>query len=167
MDNATVGATSEIEFASLAQVGVSVEVTPKLVVEVDAVQMGWSVFDQLIITAENPAFTDTLPENYDDALSFRLGVEYDLSDKLVLRGDYVRDTAPGPDETLGPILPDADRNGISVGAGWEFMPCTTLDIGYLIMMFEDRSTNGKSLMGFNGTYKNTAHLFGINISKQL
>jgi hypothetical protein len=47
------------------------------------------------------------------------------------------------------------------------MPCTTLDIGYLIMMFEDRSTNGKSLMGFNGTYKNTAHLFGINISKQL
>jgi hypothetical protein len=62
-----------------------------------------------------------------------------------------------------PLLPDADRKGISLGASIALSAKTRLDISYLYLRFSDRSTEGGDPDGYNGTYKTTANLLGFTL----
>ena len=46
---------------------------------------------------------------------------------------------------------------------WAFTSNARLDIGYLHLMFPERSTEGKDPDNFNGTYKNSAELLGFTL----
>ena len=61
---------------------------------------------------------------------------------------------------MTPLLPDADRNGVTVGAGitrgkWTF------DAYNLFLFVVNRSTEGKERNGYNGTYKTYVNAFGV------
>lgn len=154
------------------QIGASYEVMPKLTVEGDFQYVGWSAYDQLEITLPTgpalPAIFGGQPlqkspapakKDWLDGMLFRLGGEYTLNEKVMLRAGYIRDLTPQKTPYVEPMLPDADRNDISIGGGYKINDKMNVDASYLIVLFEDRNS---TYPGFNGTYKSSAHLFSVN-----
>ncbi|MEW6703001.1 MAG: outer membrane protein transport protein, partial [Bacteroidota bacterium] len=96
----------------------------------------------------------------------RGGLEYKASESFALRGGVFYDRNPVKDEYVEPTLPDADRVGLNVGFGGKLTENLGIDFSYLLLLFADRQITG-SKFGFNGTYSNVAHLFGLNFSYSL
>ncbi len=126
--------------------------------------MGWSSFQELPITfTENPELSDTVEELYDDTSQYRLGVEYKASESWAFQGGVLFDETPQPPESMSPLLGDGDRTGVSVGLSWMHGAMRT-DVGYMYLMFDERSTEGYSLDGYYGRYDSKAHLLGASLS---
>jgi len=101
--------------------------------------------------------------NYDDGFILRFGVEYFLNEMLTLRGGYLFDSNPTPDEYMTPRLPDSDRHGISIGVGYKVSDLLTIDASYMYLQFVERTVENQ-FQGFNGTYNSNANLFGLNFN---
>ena len=110
-----------------------------------------------------PLLSSVKPENYEDSLTYRLGVEYKKSETWSWLFGALYDESPVPTESVSPLLPDANRTGISVGFSWAFSPSMTLDAGFLHLMFPERSTEGRDYDNFNGTYTTSAELLGFSV----
>jgi len=154
-------------YPAVMALGVAVTPLPDLTVEVNVVQTQWSAFDTLAInfTAPYTPLTEKVPEGYADVRSYRIGAEYRLPDwKLALRCGYLYDASPAPPQSVTTLLPDADRDSFQLGIGYATGNNTTVDLSYMYLKFKDRSTEGISTAGFNGTYKTSANLFGMTIT---
>ena len=95
--------------------------------------------------------------------TYRLGIEYKHSPKISWQFGGLYDPTPVPIESVSPLLPDADRWGVSLGATIALSVKTELQIGYLYLKFKDRSTEGVDPDGYDGTYKTTANLLGFTL----
>jgi len=160
-------ATTSIKFPSVLFAGVAYRPVRNLELEADFQFTGWSSYDQLEINfdKETTAQKDQVfPKNYKDVFMIRLGAEYTLGN-LQLRAGYIFDKNPVPDESLEPLLPDANRNDLSIGFGYRLTPNWTVDVSYMVVLFNQRTTDpGVTMNKFDGTYNSTAHLFAIDIS---
>ncbi len=146
---------TNLEFPDLISLGVAFGLTDRVLVEFDLNQTGWSSFDQLPLTFVNhPQFSQVVPEEYEDALHYRLGVRVDAGDNQ-WRFGYVYDESPQPDESVGPLLPDANRDGITIGFGWH----DRLDLAIMYLQLIERTTT-TNRDSFFGTYNTTVWLVG-------
>jgi long-chain fatty acid transport protein len=123
----------------------------------------WSTFSSLPLTfTERPDLSGVIPENYKDTWQFRVGLERHINDRWAVRGGYFFDQSPAPDITVGPLLPDADRNGAALGGTWT-SGRLAVDVAYWHLFFKDRSTNGVNRDHYDGTYNSSADLFSVSI----
>jgi long-chain fatty acid transport protein len=153
---------TEIEFPDSASLGVAISVTPSVLVEVDANWTGWSTFDVLPLTfTEQPELSSLVPQEWEDCYNYRLGIRWDLSPVTQLRFGYVFDENPQPDTGVGPLLPDSDRNGFTVGYGHKGSRFST-DFALMYLPFDERTTS-TNRDNYNGTYNQTAWLFGVTL----
>jgi len=141
-----------IEFPDSYSIGVAIALNPRWLLEVDYNGTNWSTFEQIVVDfggALPPLVSDQF---WEDTNHYRLGLKWMRGGDREWRFGYVLDENPIPDETLGPLLPDGDRNGFSVGYGngrW--------DLALLYLPFDEREiTTNEEL--FNGTYNTTAWL---------
>jgi long-subunit fatty acid transport protein len=69
---------------------------------------------------------------------------------------------------MEPMLPDADRNDLSIGAGYKINENLTVDASYLLVLFADRTSTYKptTTTSFDGTYKSSVNLVSLNIGYQ-
>jgi long-chain fatty acid transport protein len=152
-----------IDYPSEARVGLAWH-GQKWGAEADVVKMGWSSFDKLPITlAAYPALSSVRDEKYEDSNTYRLGIEYKHSPEISWQLGGLWDPTPVPVESVTPLLPDADRWGVSIGATFALSGKTDLQIGYLFLKFKDRSTGGVNPDGYEGMYKTTANLLGFTL----
>ena len=155
--------STRIEFPAIASLGLA-QRWDKWTVEADVNWYGWSSFDQLPITFETrPDLSETIVEDYDDSFQFRIGLEHRFSERFALRGGYFFDQSPSPVESVSPLLPDADRNGIALGLGWDPAGRFHVDAGTWIILSPQRSTEGVNRDGYNGTYDSHALTVGLSI----
>jgi long-chain fatty acid transport protein len=111
-------------------------------IEGDVILTFWDEFDVRVLDfAQNtPVLRDVvLRRDFDNTWSFRLGVEYSLTDQWAIRGGYVYDKTPVPDQAVDPILPDGSRNAITFGAGYSGEGWT-FDVAYMLLLIEDRTS---------------------------
>jgi long-chain fatty acid transport protein len=152
---------TEIEFPDMASLGFAFGLTRSLLAEIDINWTGWSSFDALpLVFPTVPTLTSIVEQGYEDAYNYRLGFQYTTARGSHWRFGYVFDESPQPDEAVGPLLPDADRNGLSVGYGsaggrW--------DAALLYLDAETRTTT-TNRDGFNGTYTTDAFLVGLTVN---
>lgn len=133
-------------------------------VEADVMKMGWSSFKELPITIDGyPTLSSVRPENYEDSYTYRLGVEFKKSASWAWQFGALYDESPVPTESVSPLLPDADRIGLSVGVSKQLSEKMRLDVGYMHLVFPRRSTHGKDHDNFNGRYENQAELLGFTV----
>jgi len=131
--------------------------------EVDFNYVAWSRFNALFFEFnEDPSLNTLRPQNYDDKWSLRTGFGYDLWEELTLRGGYYFDPTPQPEGAMSPMLGDVTRHGISGGVGYH-TGAITFDGFILVLISTDRSTNGLSYDGYNGTYSSFGNVFGLNV----
>jgi long-chain fatty acid transport protein len=145
--------------------------SPDWNVEVDATWTGWSAVDRFEIQFTNGLPPEVTTFGWHDAMTYSLGLEYHVSPTVRVRGGYLYDLSPIPDEYATPLIPDADRQGVSVGVGvtsdrW------SLDAGYQFLMFKRTKNNsvGSSSNSnvplvdarANGQYRSNAHVLGVS-----
>jgi long-chain fatty acid transport protein len=152
-----------------ARFGVSYRVTEDWMVELGIDYVGWSSYDTLRIRFDkapgNPSASGTVinPRNYTNAPVFRLGTEAKVSDILKLRGGVYYDVVPVDAKFTQPILPDANRLGVSAGAGIKLGDRFMIDVAYLFVYGFQREVKG-SVFGFDGIYNAWANAASLSVS---
>ncbi len=112
--------------------GLSFKATDKLTINADAQYTNWKKIDTIGITYDNAvwqaskahpllgaAFNNDFVLNWKDAIQWRFGLEYAISEKLAMRAGYYIDPSPSPAETLNVLLPEIAYNVITVGFGYK------------------------------------------------
>lgn len=160
---------TNIEFPDSASLGLAFALTQNLLLETDFNWMGWSTFDAVPIDfvggATNSLPDAEIPEQWDDAQNYRLGLRWTASPSSEWRFGYVFDESPQPEESVSPLLPDADRNGITVGYG-HTGPGLGYDVALMYLDFEER-TRARSFPGegpFFGSYNTQAVLLAFTLN---
>jgi long-chain fatty acid transport protein len=164
----TTKAYGTLKLPATAAVGVAYDFG-RLTVEADLDWTMWSSFQELRITNVSvPQYTVVRAQNWRDVMAFRAGLEYRVTDPVALRVGYSYDPTPVPAETLSPLLPDADRNYYTAGAGFKFGNWT-VDISGIYIDKKDRKVsnirveNG-SPVGQNGEWTGNSWLAGMDIA---
>jgi long-chain fatty acid transport protein len=164
--NTNVPAQTTVQYPALTAFGAAYKFTDNLTVEVAATYTQWSVFDATVLSfsAVNgiQAPTATLAHNWKDVWSYRIGMNYQATPKFGFQLGALYDQTPQPNTDLGPLLPDANRTGVSFGLGYKIGKASSIEFGNLFLFFHDRSTSGQNQDGYNGTYKTFADLAVLN-----
>ncbi|MFQ6037531.1 MAG: OmpP1/FadL family transporter [Candidatus Aminicenantales bacterium] len=171
-------AATAFNFPHVLGVGVAFSPTDRLLISADFHYILWETYDKFTVDIDVPLpipgveFEDKLvEENWENSWLIRGGFEVMVTDSLALRGGAFYDKTPQPVETMDPILPDADRVGITAGLGYK-SGNFVLNVAYQFEPFMERTSPNRRLEpyqlpgGINlgeGTYSTTAHLFGISL----
>lgn len=160
---------TNIEFPDMASLGLAFALSPNLMLETDFNWTGWSTFDAVPIIftggTGNSLPDSEIPENWDDANNYRAGLRWTTSPSSEWRFGFVFDESPQPEESVSPLLPDADRNGYTIGYGHNG-PGLGFDVAVMYLDFKER-TRARSFPGegpFFGTYNTQAVLLGVTIN---
>lgn len=131
-------------------------------VELAGVWEGWSVFDEISakpndVNVENvsgvgsiPVGPLTLPHNYRDTFSIRLGGDYRASQDLSLRAGYTFETGAVPDDHYSVFLPDSDKHMLAAGLSWN-LDKWSLDAGTAYYFLADREITDSKMRQINPT----------------
>lgn len=113
--------------------------TPDLAVFADWSFWKWNRFSALNIDFESPLTPDfTQQQDWKDASIVSLGVRWQRSDRLTLRGGLALNKTPVPSpERRTARIPDSDRTWVGVGAGWQFSSQLHGEFGYAHLFMED------------------------------
>lgn len=117
--------STELGLPHILSLGIGYQVSPRLLVEFNAVHFGWSNFEELALNfAPDPSGTlsSVIPEHYEDKWQFRVGLDYAVNERWSLLAGYARDQTPQPKESMSALLPDASRNDFSIGAQYATGP---------------------------------------------
>lgn len=130
-------------------------------IEGDLAWTMWSSFDRVALSyPETPALSVSLPQDYENVLQGRIGLEYLLSDTWSVRGGYSYDHGPQPTTTVSPFLHDSNRHGFGLGGSWKHGQ-VRLDLLARYLLFVSRSTDGLNRYDYNGHYDTTSFHLGI------
>jgi long-chain fatty acid transport protein len=157
------GVTTSLPLPSLFSLGVASQVNDRLLLEFNYNRIQWSTFDMLEFNfTESPENDKSIREDYVDTSQYRFGAEFVATPELALRGGFVYDESPQPSGSVGPVLPDADRKGVSIGAGYQ-LGDVELDVYNLFLFFADREIRD-NWDGYDGDYQNYTNLFGLGLT---
>jgi long-chain fatty acid transport protein len=166
--------TTEIVLPDLIQAGISYKATDNFSLNADLDYTWWSTYDRLVLQSPtifvlSGGLTDTSVDEkqWKNTWSFRVGVQERLSGQWKVRAGYVYDQTPVPEPHFETRAPDSDRQGLTIGAGYQSGP-VTVDASYMYLMFKSRTITDSLADGttqvLNGTYKSQAHLFGLTLA---
>ncbi|MVF14894.1 aromatic hydrocarbon degradation protein [Ketobacter sp. MCCC 1A13808] len=130
-------ATVDLKHPAHFSTGVSVQVTPRWKINLDAKWTDWDVWEGFRVEFDAPfelgslagkivphyASTTSLviPRNYESVWNVAMGVEYQYNDRLVLRAGWEPRKSSVPDDKLDVLLPMGEADLYGVGLGYEFL----------------------------------------------
>jgi long-chain fatty acid transport protein len=155
-----------LRFPAISSLGVAWKWGEAWTFEGDANFVEWSVFTDLpIFFEQSPSSNETIVENYDDTWQFRFGMER-RAGAFTYRGGYYYDQPAAPDPSLSPILPDAGRNGGTLGLGYAFGKERrwTIDVYELALFLQHRHTYLVNRDGFDGHYRSYVNASGLSLA---
>ena len=161
------GMETALKFPQMVIVGVANRAIPRLTLEGDVQWSNWNTLDSQAIRFDNNtlALQDTsVPLDWEDTWTFRIGGQYDVSDAVAIRAGYTYDPSAVPDATLSPVFPEPDKHEVNMGLGIT-QGSWTIDFLYGVLITESRQANN-SLTGFpnhNGTYDGSAQAVGLSV----
>ncbi|RSK24300.1 OmpP1/FadL family transporter [Hymenobacter metallilatus] len=157
---------TRLKLPSGLAVGLADQMTKNLLVTFDFTLTGWSSYDSLNFRTEAGPHVRT-GRRYEDAMSFRVGGEYTVSNDLLLRAGVSYDETPIRDEYISPELPDGNRLGGSLGASLR-LNRLLLDLGYGLDVTGKRTArvNRTQYQSPNiaGTYRTLVHTLSAGVS---
>ena len=105
----------------------------------DITWTGWSSFDKLVIEFDNPAQADSITtEDWDDVFRYSIGLDYQYSDRMILRTGIAYDETPVPSaERRTPRVPGNSRSWLSFGFTYMIEDTMTVDLGYSHLFISD------------------------------
>ncbi|GAB3331357.1 outer membrane protein transport protein [Hymenobacter humi] len=152
-------------------VGIGITPTEKLTVGFDVNFTQWSEYRALrfdFTKDGQPAQvgTGTFSESkrsYEDALTFRLGGQYMVNDKLAVRLGTGYDMSPVRDGYMTPETPDNNRVIATAGVGYNVTERLGVDASFMFQAIQKRTQTESDLLN-NGTTDRPAGTYRTNIS---
>jgi len=166
------GADGDVTLPQMLSLGVGFHPVDRIHLELSAIYTGWSSYDELKISFDNPALLGTSEstsvKDWDNVWRYQFGLEYKVTDALDIQLGYVYDQSPIPDRTADYLIPANDRQLYSLGGSYHWTNWT-LDLSYTYLKIDDRTIAGRAGEGilpsqFEDGY---THLFGVSVSTQL
>ncbi len=154
--------STTIELPAQASFGVGVAISPEWLVELDVNWSGWSSFDEVVVDFKGALPPIRIGQGWKDAHNYRLGFELTTSKGTQWRFGGLFDETPQPLETIGPLLPDGDRRGVSLGYGFRG-PRVGIDLAVTYLAAEERLTLVND-SGYNGSYESSGLLSAATFS---
>jgi long-chain fatty acid transport protein len=156
------GIKTTIAYPGIATLGIGTTALNGWQLELDGTYTTWSRFKNLDIAfLTTPANNLHRPQNWTNTWSYRIGANKAVNDNWDVRFGGVYDMNPQPTEGVGPLLPDANRVGPSLGIGWH-NGHWSFDATEFRLHFLPRNTFGSNLDNFNGVYKTDANLITVD-----
>ena len=153
--------------------GFSVQATEKLLLAAEFNRQYWSAYESLDFDFSNPDSTDSSNlRDYQNATTWRIGAQYDLNEKLTLRGGYYFDETPVRSGLYSPETPRNDAHGFTTGLTYNINDHLAIDASFLYLYFDevDESYDADptdTIDAFSGTYKSNAIIGGLGITYKL
>lgn len=148
-------------------VGAAYDTGTRLRIVAEAAWTDWGESDALALGFADPELSDRVPLAYEGAWTVRGGLEYRDPTGIVLRAGYAREESPAPVRGVNPLLPDADRNTFSIGAGVRWGRID-IDAGYRISLFDDREGVAFPADAFpDGIYETIEHRLAVGLAHRL
>lgn len=146
--------------------GLGYHLNEKWTLAADFQYVFWSAYEELVFDFEKN--TDLLadsynPRGYENTLIYRIGAEFNQSDKLALRAGAYYDQTPISDNLLNPETPGMNKIGLSFGGTYMLSEKLALDVSLLYIKGLEREAS-YSPANFSGTYNTTAVLPGLGLS---
>lgn len=158
-------------------------------VELAATYEAWSVFDEIEATPNEVAVDNvpglggipigplSVPQNWQDAYSVRLGSDIELSQAFTVRGGYTFETTAIPDERYSVFLAEGNKHLVGTGLSYDF-GSLVLDASLGAWIIPERNiTNSKVkqinptdgddeqvIIVGNGTYNQIYYAGGVGIT---
>lgn len=154
-----------------AVVGVALKLSPELTTMFDVQWTQWSSWDSVVVDFDN-APDEPLILDYQDALTYRVGADYSINDRVLLHAGYSYNKPAAKDASVSPFLPDAERYFISGGVGFrvsERFSLNAFGMSAKVGARRGRVVNRESLSQTaeqlnEGLYTSTAQLFGATLT---
>jgi long-chain fatty acid transport protein len=138
----------------------------------------WSAYNSLDLEFLNTDGTVALesinPRNYNDASTYRFGIQHSPIDKLDIRVGYYFDESPVQDGFFAPETPRNDSNGFTAGLSFNVSEKLAIDASFLYLNFEEVDASYDAFLEsdgtpapFAGTYKSSAVVAGLGLSYKL
>lgn len=153
--------------------GIGVRPSDKLLLAFDANLVGWSRYQSLDFRYTNGVLggnaASSSKRQYQDALAFRVGGQYKVTDNFTVRAGTFYDFSAVRDGFVTPETPDADRIGVTAGLSYEFAQRFGIDASFLFEDFMKRSQSQDDLISNGtadrvaGTYKTTIAVPGVQL----
>ncbi|MGI4824508.1 MAG: OmpP1/FadL family transporter [Janthinobacterium lividum] len=153
--------------------GIGVRPNDKLTLAFDANLVGWSRYQSLDFKYSNGvlggATSSSSKRQYEDALAFRLGAQYKVTEHFTVRAGTFYDFATVRNNFVTPETPDADRIGATAGFTYSLGNHFGIDGSFLFEDFMKRSQSQADLVSSGttdrvaGTYKTTISVPGVGL----
>ena len=157
--------------------GYAYQPNKKWTIEADAEWTGWSCVKEEFLTYPNetPGSLKSNTLNTDNPASrdwrsvwaYGIGAEYQATDKLELRGGFLYEQSPIPSVNFEPVLPDSNKHGITMGAGY-LLKNVKIDASYAFFKYTDRDITrdavGATTTNVNGKYKGYVNILGLSLT---
>lgn len=148
----------------------------KWTIEADAEWTDWSCVEEEFLTypdekdatrlstlnTDNPASRD-----WRSVWAYGIGAGYQATDKLELRGGFLYEQSPLPSANFEPVLPDSNKHGITMGAGY-LLKNVKIDASYAFFKYRDRDVTrnavGATSTNVNGKYKGYVNILGLSLT---
>ncbi len=154
-----------LRLPAIWSVGAAWNLGERITLEGDVNYTEWSLFKDLpVYFQQTPASNERIIEDYDDTWRYTFGAEHRLT-AFTYRFGYYYEEAAAPVASLSPILPDAGRNGGTLGLGCAFGKDKqwTLDLYELALFIQHRHTELANRDNYNGHYKSFVNASGFSL----
>lgn len=182
-----VSASTQLPLPDRLQFGVAYRWSETLTTEFDIERVGWSEYDQLVLTSTGgaiPAGTvfSTTRNHWRDVSNYRLGfvLELDSKTQLLLGAGY--EVKAQGDNYFDASIADTDRYMLSVGGVYSAADNWQIKAAYQYAWMDGRSVNGRDYVNqlvtsgglntdpngsdvYNGKYTGHIQMLGIGVSK--
>jgi long-chain fatty acid transport protein len=159
---------SRVKLPPQLSLGVAYQPQDRLLLSFEVQWVGWQRFDSLSIHLSKPVRNLPLypARAFRSVVNFRMGGEYQASEKLRISAGAYYDTSPVPTTKLSPDLPDSNAIGLTAGLGIKLVSTLMLELSYAYEYTGERTAHFEAA-GFRGVYRSNQHTIGAGLSFSL
>ncbi|QIX61750.1 long-chain fatty acid transporter permease [Hymenobacter lutimineralis] len=156
-----------IPLPATTTIGIGLMPTEKLTLALDVNHVQWSQYRSLDFKFNNnvggAGITSSSSKRfYEDALTFRLGGQYALTDAFTVRAGGAYDMSPVKDGYVTPETPDANRVSGTLGVSYKAGEHFSVDVSTQFVSLAKRTQTQSDLLN-NGTTDRVAGTYKTNI----
>ncbi|MFT7072076.1 OmpP1/FadL family transporter [Patiriisocius sp. Uisw_017] len=134
----------------------------------------WNEYQNLNIDFADENIPDSVnARDYENASTYRFGLQYEATKAFTLRAGYYFDESPVQDGRFAPETPRNDSNGYTAGLTMKLGSRFEIDAAFLYLHFKEIDAsydayfeNGQAVP-FSGTYKSSVFVPSLGISYKL
>jgi long-chain fatty acid transport protein len=154
------GVKQDLPFPNLLAVGAAYRIAKPWLVTLQYNYARFRVYDEDLFIGDT-GFTVRVPRDYRDGHVIRGGVEWNTTERLILRAGLMRDFSGLRKNTLSPTLPDSHTTGAAVGAGYTFRPGLAVNGAFFYGDRDKQTAEGP--IAFPGSYKTNVWIASLGV----